>query len=534
LVSVLLRPQIRHTSASFHAIRGLAKNTHKNSGLTGILDAMDWIVSLTPEVAPDPLLTIASPPEKASIVELRLDRFPGIDVAAAVGACPLPLLATLRSQAEGGDGPTDPDLRSATLTTAREAGAALIDLEFERDASLADTLGLAPEQKVVSWHNPSETPANLEEIAGKMLAFSARWVKLVPFARRLEDLVRVLELHARFNTGRRHERRLLAFAMGGTGLASRHLAQILGPPLGFAAWSEDAPAAPGQISIEATEAVIGHLEGPPQRLYGVVGADVSSSLSPALHAAGYRGLGLPYLLLPISVPDADELNELFGPRGSTPFDRIGLEVCGWAVTTPYKAHAAAAADFHAPRVLRAGAANTLILGEHQVIAENTDADGVVGSLVSAGIDPNGELAIVQGTGGAARGVAVGLHLAGADVVIRGRSADRTQSTAEAIETGWCKPEEDAPEGALLVNATPVGRDPEEVGPFSNAEISGAGAVVDMVYASHTTGLISRARDLGVPTVDGREVLLHQGVAQFAAFTQRVPPKEPMRDALRRK
>jgi shikimate dehydrogenase/3-dehydroquinate dehydratase type I len=494
---------------------------------------MDWIVSLTPEVSADPLQAIENPPAGASIVELRLDRFPGIDVAAAVGACPLPLLVTLRSQVEGGEGPNDPGLRRAALAAAREAGAALVDLEFERDASVADTLGLAPEQRILSWHHPSGTPANLVEIAEEMLASSARWVKLVPSARRLEDLVGVLALHTRLNHGRRHERRLLAFAMGRTGLASRFLAPLLGPPIGFAAWSENAPAAPGQISIDATEAVIGHLDGPPQRFYGVVGADVSASLSPVLHSAGYRNLGLPYLLLPISVPQADELADLFGPRGSTPFDRAGLDTRGWAVTTPYKEHAAAAADQHAPRVLRAGAANTLILGEHRVIAENTDADGIVGSLISSGIDPKGRFAIVQGTGGAACGAAVGLHLAGAEVAIRGRAAERTRKTAERIEVGWYRAEDCAPGEALLVNATPVGLNPGEAGPFSEEEIAGAAAVVDMVYAHHTTELISIAHDLGIQAVDGREVLLHQGIAQFAAFTQRIPPKEAMREALKR-
>jgi len=316
-------------------------------------------------------------------------------------------------------------------------------------------------------------------------------------------------------------------------LASRYLAPLLGPPIGYASWTNDSPAAPGQLSITGTEAVIGHLERPPQRLYGVVGSDVSGSLSPTLHAAGYRGLDLPYLMVPISVSDSSELVELFCPQGATPFDRVGLEARGWAVTTPYKENAAAAADHHAPRVLRAGAANTLILGEQQVMAENTDADGVVGSMVSLGIDPQGRTAVVQGTGGAARGAAVGLHLAGADVILRGRSAEKTQKTAEAMDIGWCEPAQRVPDGAVLINASPVGSEAGETGVFSEEEIEGAAAVVDMVYGKDTTDLITRARELNLPAADGREVLLHQGVAQFAAFTQRVPPKEEMRKALMR-
>jgi shikimate dehydrogenase/3-dehydroquinate dehydratase type I len=494
---------------------------------------MDWIVSLTPDAAADPLDALAHPPEKASIVELRLDRFSGIDVVAAISACPLPVLATLRSQSEGGEGPDDAITRAKIIETARDAGAALLDLEFERDTSLVRELGLAPEQTILSWHDPHGTPEELSDVAGRMMEARARWIKVVPTANSVEDLVSVLALHGQFNSGRGRERRLLTFAMAAPGLASRYLAPLLGPSIGYAAWSDETPAAPGQLSIHRTEGVIGHLEGPPQRLYGVVGSDVSGSLSPTLHAAGYQGLDLPYLLVPISVPDSSELVELFGPQGTTPFDRIGLEARGWAVTTPYKEEAAAAADQHAPRVLRAGAANTLILGEQQVMAENTDADGVVGSLISLGFDPQGRTAVVQGTGGAARGAAVGLHLAGADVILRGRSAERTRATAETMEIGWCEPTEKAPDEAILVNATPVGHDAGEASPFHEKEIAGAAAVVDMVYGGHTTGLIARARELELPAADGREVLLHQGIAQFAAFTQRVPPKEAMRAALTR-
>ena len=364
---------------------------------------MDWIVTITPGAAADPMAALASPPVGASIVELRLDLFAGIDVAAAVGACPLPVLATLRSAAEGGEGPDDPAARAEIIGAARNAGAVLIDLELERDTPLILDLGLAPEQVILSWHDPEGTPEDLGGIAERLLASPARWVKLVPTAHGVRDLTAVLGLHRRFNGGARMKRRLLTFAMGVPGLASRYLAPLLGPPVAYAAWSQAAPAAPGQLSITRTEAVISHLNGPPQRLYGVVGADVSSSLSPALHAAAYRELGLPYLMVPISVSDPDELGELFAPRGSTCFDRVGLEPWGWAVTTPYKARAAAAADRHAPRVLRAAAANTLILGPELVTAENTDADGVVGSLVGLGIDPVGRAAVVQGTGGGAPG-----------------------------------------------------------------------------------------------------------------------------------
>jgi shikimate dehydrogenase len=55
----------------------------------------------------------------------------------------------------------------------------------------------------------------------------------------------------------------------------------------------------------------------------------------------------------------------------------------------------------------------------------------------------------------------------------------------------------------------------------------------MVYAGHPTALESAAGAAGVPLIDGREILLHQGIAQFAAFTGHIPPKDEMRAAIRR-
>jgi len=494
---------------------------------------MDWIVSLTPEVSSDPLAALASPPVGASVIELRIDLFPDLDIRAAISACPVPVLATLRSSAEGGRGSDDPMVRAATLAAARNAGAALLDLEHARDFRLMDELGLAPEQIVLSWHDPSGTPNDLDRVATELLESPARIVKLIPKANSLADLERVLALHQRFNRSRSHNRRLLTFAMGTVGIASRYLAPLLGPPLSFAAWREGAAAAPGQLTLAQLEVVMGHLEGPPRRLFGVVGGDVSRSLSPALHNAGYRALGLPNLFIPVSVPDPNELIELFTDLGATLFDRIGLAAHGWAVTTPYKDIAASAAEIVAPRVRRAEAANTLVLREIGMAADNTDADGVVASLLSIGIDPQGRTAVVQGTGGAARGAAVGLYLAGADVFLRGRDAERTQEFAEMLEIDALEPGAMPEETEILVNATPLGAQPGDASVFNDAEIDGAAAVVDMVYGAEETAFIAKARTTGIPTADGKTVLAHQAFAQFAAFTTTLPPKEAMLKAIGR-
>ena len=494
---------------------------------------MDWIVSLTPEVSDDPLAALASPPEGAAVIELRLDLFPDLDLRTAIPACPLPVLTTLRSAAEGGRGSDDPATRSEILASARNAGAALIDLEHARDRRLISSLGLPPEQVVLSWHDPTGTPDDIDAIVAALHDSPARIVKAIPTATSLADLGRVLALHQRFNNRRSHNRRLITFAMGTVGIASRYLAPLLGPPLSFAAWRAGAEAAPGQLTVSRLEAAIGHLHGPPQRLFGVIGSDVSRSLSPTLHNAGYRALDLPYLFIPVSVPDREELIELFSDLGTTLFDRVGLPAHGWAVTTPYKDIAAAAAEMAAPRVLRAESANTLVLRTVGMAADNTDADGIVASLLSIGIDARGRTAVVQGTGGAARGAAVGLYLAGAEGFLRGRDAENTREFAEMLEIEALEPDAMPSKAEILVNATPLGTRPGDPSPFDEDEIAGVAAVVDMVYGEQETALVGLAMKAGLPTADGRTVLAYQALAQFAAFTTRIPPKEAMLKAIGR-
>ncbi len=492
---------------------------------------MELIASLTPEACTDPMAALARPPAAASVVELRGDLFPELDVRAAVSACPLPVLFTLRSCREGGKGPDDPAQRRRLLEHAREAAAALLDLELERDTPLLADLGLEPERIVLSWHDPEGTPPDLERVCERLLELPVRWAKAITTARNLADLEAVLGLHRLLNRSKPARRRLITFAMGEVGVPSRFLAPLMGPPLAFAAWHPDAPAAAGQLAASRLLEVAGHLSAPPQRLYGVVGADVSRSLSPVLHAAAYRELALPYLFLPVSVPDPAELEELFVPRGKGLFDRVGLSTWGWAVTTPYKERAAAVATLAAPRVRRSNAANTLLLREGAIYAENTDADGVVGCLMTAGIDPCGKTAVVQGTGGAGRAAAVGLHLAGAEVLVRSRDRVRADAVAQALGVSSCPSDELPPAATIAVNATPLGGRAEDPSPFSAGELARLTAVVDMVYATHATALARAATAAGVILLDGREVLAHQGFAQLAAFTGCVPPRQAMRAAI---
>ena len=492
---------------------------------------MDAIASLTAAVPGDPLEALARPPEGVAAVEVRVDLLPSLDPATAVATCPLPLLLTYRSTSEGGQGSNDPSERRRVITRAHESGAALLDLEMDRDAPLLAELGLDRERVVLSWHDPTRTPESLAKKAAEMLATGVRWAKVIPTTHSLRDLAAVLRLHGTFNRDKPEKRRLITFGMGSAGLPSRFLAPLVGPELTYVAWNEGAAAAPAQLTLAEMQAVIGHLSGPPRRIYGVVGQDAHRSLSPRLHGAAYRALDLPYVFLPISAPVAEELSSLFRPRGEGILDMPGAEVFGLAVTTPYKEVAVRAASVVAPRARRARSANTLLFKERQILADTTDADGVVGSLVAAGMDPQGVTVVVQGTGGAARAAAIGLDLAGAQVFLRGRDPERTRRVAEELALRYSKPGKVPERTGILVNATPLGLAAGDPSPFSPEEVSRAEAVVDMVYGNGISELARLSRAAAARYISGREILFFQGVVQFLAMTGRQPPREVMRRAI---
>jgi shikimate 5-dehydrogenase len=82
---------------------------------------------------------------------------------------------------------------------------------------------------------------------------------------------------------------------------------------------------------------------------------------------------------------------------------------------------------------------------------------------------------------------------------------------------------------VVVNATPLGRQGEMS--VDVARLPRAGAFVDLAYGEETTPAVAAARARGLVAVDGREVLLHQALAQFRLMTGREAPIELGRQVL---
>ena len=209
---------------------------------------------------------------------------------------------------------------------------------------------------------------------------------------------------------------------------------------------------------------------------------------------------------------------------------------GVNVTVPHKLAALAVADEATEEAREIGAANTLTFDRGRIKATNTDCTGFLGALPQP---PAAQKALVLGAGGSARAVVWTLVKEGAEVAIWNRTREKAEDLAEELG-GEAVAEVNPSPYDLLVNATTVGMDqasgraqPELKRALLDVdEIEARHVVVDLVYGPVETPLISAARQRGAGTVDGLEVLVHQGAASLRLWTGLDPPLETMRQAAR--
>jgi shikimate dehydrogenase/3-dehydroquinate dehydratase type I len=491
---------------------------------------MEIVATFRPAPGRDPAEELRHPPLGATRVELRADLLgAACNLEALVGASSLPVIVTLRSHAEGGEGPDDPTARRRFFERAVMLPAAFLDLEAARDRELLGEL-VPAERAILSAHYPDGVPADLEERAASLLASGVRIVKLVPHATSLDVALAVLRLAQALDRGPRDKRRAVVFATGDAGRVTRLLAPLLGAPLAFAAWDAARAAAPGQCSVEELSALVGHLAGRPRRLFAVLGRPVAGSLSPRMHAAAYRALGLPHLFAPLEVDEAAQLDRLLRPAGESCLDEIGLPVGGFAVTMPWKAEAARRCTLLAPRAQRANAANTVLPRAGKVLGDCTDIDGITRVLAEEGVDCSRTRALVLGAGSAARAAVVALQLGGAEVTVTARDAAKAQQLARSLGATAVEISVSA-RMDVLVNATPAGGDGGATPFLEELRLPSSAVVVDMPYGPAPTFLAQLAASRNWRYVGGREVLLYQGVAQFAAMTGVAPPVRAMASAI---
>ena len=262
----------------------------------------------------------------------------------------------------------------------------------------------------------------------------------------------------------------------------------------------------------------------PRRI-ALLGWPARHSLSPAMHNAAFRALGLPFEYRALDVPPTRLVEELLELREQA--------FAGANVTLPHKQAVLPLCDEVDELALRVGAVNTLVHRDRRLVGSNTDVGGVRQALAEAEVDLRGARVLILGSGGAARAAAVAVHLAGGLMAVVAREVDRAASIAkEAYPWEAAALLRAVRDARVVINAAAAGMEDQAPPCEVPLECAPPDAVIfDLVYRPLETPLLAAARRLGLGTIDGTRMLLHQGAESFRAWTGHDPPLDVMEAAI---
>lgn len=241
----------------------------------------------------------------------------------------------------------------------------------------------------------------------------------------------------------------------------------------------------------------------------VIGNPVSHSLSPTLHNAAYRHLGLDWQYEAVKVPEHD----LAGFLAS-----VATSFAGLSVTMPLKSLAFDLSIQHDEFASSARAVNTLIPSAGGWIGTNTDVPGARNALQQHGLQ-NGVDVTLIGSGATARSLLLSLKsFAPASVKIVARNAQAVselQSQFESFQIEYVPLDEfenfSGSMNHLLVNTLP------DSVPLNIDLIGPTGFLFDVNYAPWPTQLVSQVP--GWKVIGGLDFLTHQAILQVSKMTE---------------
>ena len=246
-------------------------------------------------------------------------------------------------------------------------------------------------------------------------------------------------------------------------------------------------------------------------LYAVIGDPISHSLSPDIHNKIFRELGEDKAYLALRVPPS-ELKEAVSV--------LRNNFMGFNVTIPHKEAIIQYLDEIDDAAKTYGAVNTVRVEDGRLKGYNTDGYGFIKGMELAGIDIEGKKALMLGSGGAARVIALELLNKGCQLTIANRSIEKaTKLKEELLINSKNKSIEIASPFKLeadyycIVNTTPVGMAPlDKELPIDDTKLlKGAGLVYDLIYNPYKTLLLEEADAAGCFIINGFSMLYHQAI-----------------------
>jgi 3-dehydroquinate dehydratase/shikimate dehydrogenase len=491
----------------------------------------------------------------AEMLELRTDYLADPDaekmkaVLAAARKSGLPVIVTCRDKAEGAAVDLPQPLRTEILAEAVLAGADFIDCEFQKykDPDTRDRIKAALAERpkaglILSAHSFSGPFPNASKtVSDIMRAEPSAIPKVVYKANHINDCFPALDLLLH------HEHDAIVLCMGPAGIITRILAKKLGAFATFASLDSALATAPGQITVsDMKELYRWDALAETTEVFGVIGAPIGHSMSPAIFNACFDAAQIDAIYLPLLVEGQEAefdafLNNVI-TRGGGGGTGGGLGFGGFSVTIPHKTHALdfvnRAGEFVEPLAETIGAVNTLKIGFGGIVSGyNTDYAGARDALtVAMGIRPHDLHSVsvaVLGAGGAARAVVAGLTDVGAHVTIYNRTVQKAADLAAEFKCRYA-PLDDlhSLDAKVIINCTSIGMSPDtDATPVPAESLKPDMIVFDTVYNPRDTKLLKQAAAVGATCIPGVEMFIRQAIAQYKIFIGDEPDEQIIRQTI---
>ncbi len=247
---------------------------------------------------------------------------------------------------------------------------------------------------------------------------------------------------------------------------------------------------------------------------GIIGYPLETTLSPKMHNAAFKELGIDgvYLRLPVLKERLKEAT-------------LGLRALGFRgvnVTVPHKETIVEYLDDTTEEVKRVGAVNTILIEDYKLIGHNTDIYGFKESLMEYKIDITDKDLLIVGAGGAARACAHVINsMKPKRFIITDKILERAEVVSNLFDAEIIEPaeiENIIPEMDIVINATPI--DFQEM----ILPVMKRGAVYyDVNYKFRKL----KGRDIKM--INGLLMLVLQGAQSFHLWTGREAPIEVMKN-----
>lgn len=261
---------------------------------------------------------------------------------------------------------------------------------------------------------------------------------------------------------------------------------------------------------------------------GILGFPLSKSLSPKLHNACFRKLGLDYLYLPIEVREEKSLEKII--EGMSLFNFVGFNI-----TIPWKEKVVRFLDKLDESASLCKSVNTIALKDGKLIGYNTDGKGFMLSFIESFREgPEGKSVLILGAGGSARSISVEMLKGGAEfLVIVNRSSERGEKLVgdlNAIFPGKSKfiPLSELKAGMakdfdVIINTTSVGMySSVEESLLNERDFKPGQLVCDIVYDPPKTKMLEYAENAGAKILSGKGMLIYQAALAFRIWTNLEP------------